>query len=189
MFHTWGCRVAALEQADRLVFDLDPGEGIAWREVVEAAVHVRVALAGLGLRAFAKTTGGKGVHVVVPVTARLDWKATHEATGAIAARIAAEAPETFTTVMGAPNRKRRIFIDFHRNARGATAVAPYSLRARNNLPASAPISWEDLEKIDAPEDLNYSSLPGLVSAAGDPWADIAEFARDLPAPSRDRAGR
>jgi DNA ligase D len=188
-FHTWGCRVAALEQADRLVFDLDPGEGIAWREVVEAAVHVRVALAGLGLRAFAKTTGGKGVHVVVPVTARLDWKATHEATGAIAARIAAEAPETFTTVMGAPNRKRRIFIDFHRNARGATAVAPYSLRARNNLPASAPISWEDLEKIDAPEDLNYSSLPGLVSAAGDPWADIAEFARDLPAPSRDRAGR
>ena len=94
--------------------------------------------------------------------------------------IAAGAPEVFTTVMGASNRKRRIFIDFHRNARSATAVAPYSLRARNNLPASAPLSWEDLEKVDAPEDLNYASLPGLVAASGDPWADIGDFARDLP---------
>ena len=118
--------------------------------------------------------------MVVPVTPKLDWKAVHAAAGAIAAGIAAGAPEVFTTVMGASNRKRRIFIDFHRNARSATAVAPYSLRARNNLPASAPLSWEDLEKVDAPEDLNYSSLPGLVAAAGDPWADIEDFARDLP---------
>ena len=88
---------------------------------------------------------------------------------------------------GASNRKRRIFIDFHRNARSATAVAPYSLRARNNLPASAPLSWEDLEKIDAPEDLNYSSLPGLVAATGDPWAEIEDFARDLARPVRARA--
>ncbi len=183
-FHTWGARVKTLERADRVVFDLDPGEGIAWREVVEAAVHVREALAALGLVAFAKTTGGKGVHVVVPVKTRSAWKAVHQVTGEIAARIAAGAPETFVTVMGESNRKRRIFIDFHRNARGATAVAPYSLRARNNLPASAPLSWEDLEKIDAAEDLNYSSLPGLVAASGDPWADIDDFARDLPAPSR-----
>ncbi|HET9069478.1 MAG TPA: DNA ligase D [Amaricoccus sp.] len=179
-FHTWGCEVADLERADRVVFDLDPGEGVAWREVVEAAVHVRGELAGRGLVGFAKTTGGKGVHVVVPVTPRLDWKAVHRAAGAIAAAIERGAPEVFTTVMGASNRKRRIFIDFHRNARSATAVAPYSLRARNNLPASAPLSWEDLEKVDAPEDLNYASLPGLVAASGDPWADIADFARDLP---------
>lgn len=185
-FHTWGARVRTLERADRVVFDLDPGEGIAWREVVEAAVHVREALAALGLTAFAKTTGGKGVHVVVPVRTKAGWKAVHQATGDIAAGIAAGAPETFVTVMGAPNRKRRIFIDFHRNARGATAVAPWSLRARNNLPASAPLSWDDLEKVDAPEDLNYSSLPGLVAATGDPWADIDSFARDLPAPSRVR---
>jgi len=123
---------------------------------------------------------------VVPVKTRASWKAVHQATGAIAAGIAAGAPDTFVTVMGATNRKRRIFIDFHRNARGATAVAPYSLRARNNLPASAPLSWEDLEKVDAPEDFNYSSLPGLVAASGDPWADIDSFARDLPAPSRVR---
>ena len=179
-FHTWGCLVERLERADRVVLDLDPGEGVAWREVVEAAVHVRGELAARGLVGFAKTTGGKGVHVVVPVTPKLDWKAVHAAAGALAAAIAAGAPETFTTVMGASNRKRRIFIDFHRNARSATAVAPYSLRARNNLPASAPLGWEDLEKVDAPEDLNYSSLPGLVAATGDPWADIEDFARDLP---------
>ena len=105
-------------------------------------MHVRGALAALGLTGFAKTTGGKGVHVVVPIRETRDWKAVHAATGAIAERIAAGAPGTFTTVMGAANRKRRIFIDFHRNARSATAVAPYSLRARNNLPASAPLSWE-----------------------------------------------
>jgi bifunctional non-homologous end joining protein LigD len=190
-FHAWGCRVAALERADRVVFDLDPGEGVGWREVVEAAVHVRGELAALGLTAFAKTTGGRGVHVVAPIRETLDWKAVHAATGEIAERIAKAAPETFTTVMGAANRKRRIFIDFHRNARSATAVAPYSLRARNNLPASAPLSWDDLENIDAAEDLNYSSLPGLVAATGDPWAEIGEFAAELPAPKRvaERAGK
>ena len=91
-------------------------------------------------------------------------------------------------VQGAENRKGRIFIDFHRNHRGATAVAPYSLRARNNLPASTPLRWEDLENVDAPEDLNYSSLPGLVAAAGDPWAEMDEFARELPAPEGAREG-
>ena len=82
--------------------------------------------------------------------------------------------------MGKDNRKKRIFIDFHRNARSATAAAPYSLRARTNMPASTPLSWPDLESIDAPADLNYSSLPGLVAKSGDPWADISDHARDLP---------
>ena len=86
----------------------------------------------------------------------------------------------FTTVMGKDNRKRRIFIDFHRNARSATAAAPYSLRAHTNLPASTPLSWENLESIDAPEDLNYSSLPGLLAGSGDAWSGIDDFARDLP---------
>jgi DNA primase len=90
--------------------------------------------------------------------------------------------------MAKEKRKRRIFIDFHRNARSATAVAPYSLRARNNLPASAPLSWQDLEVIDAPGDLNYSSLPVLVAATGDPWADIEKSAADLAA-AQGRAHR
>src|SRR5690606_41779971 len=83
----------------------------------------------------------------------------------------------------------RIFIDFHRNARGHTSVAAYSLRARTNLPASTPVSWIDLESIDAPEDLNYSSLPGLLSTSGDPWADIDEFAKAFPILSVDSLSR
>ena len=182
--HAWGCRRDAIEKPDRVIFDLDPGEGIAWREVVEAALHVRDELAKRGLVPFAKTTGGKGVHVVVPITRRLDWKAVHAASGALSAEIAATAPDTFTTTMGPANRRRRIFIDWHRNARSATAVAPYSLRARNNLPASAPMTWENLAAVDAPADLNYVTVPELVAASGDPWAAIDEAARNLPAPRR-----
>ncbi|MDR3473507.1 MAG: DNA ligase D [Devosia sp.] len=185
-FHAWGSLMAAPEKADRVIFDLDPGEGIAWREVVEAAVHIRGELEAMGLVPFVKTSGGRGVHVVVPIRPKLGWKQVHEATGAIAAKLAATAPDTFTTTMGKDNRRRRIFIDFHRNARGATAAAPYTLRARTNLPASTPLSWPDLESIDSPDDLNYSSLPGLLTTAGDPWADINQSARDLPAQLRPR---
>ena len=183
-FHTWGTHRSHLEKPDRIVFDLDPGEGIGWREVVEAAVHVGNELRQLGLVPFVKTTGGKGLHVNVPLKPKLSWKQIHAATGAIAANIAKTAPDTFTTTMGASNRKRRIFIDFHRNARSATAAAPYTLRARPHLPASTPLDWADLESIDAPEDLNYSSLPGLLTISGDPWSDINKSARELSASLR-----
>ena len=183
-FHTWGTHRSHLEKPDRIVFDLDPGEGIGWREVVEAAVHVGNELKQLGLVPFVKTTGGKGIHVNVPLKPKLSWKQIHAATGVIAANIAKTAPDTFTTTMGASNRKRRIFIDFHRNARSATAAAPYTLRARPHLPASTPLDWADLESIDAPEDLNYSSLPGLLTISGDPWSDINKSARELPASLR-----
>ncbi|MDK1385236.1 DNA ligase D [Sinorhizobium sp. 8-89] len=179
-FHTWGTVSNRLEKADRIVFDLDPGEGISWREVVEAAVHIRGELEALDLVPFVKTSGGKGIHVVVPIAPKHNWKKVHQATSAIATRLAASAPEVFTTTMGKDKRIKRIFIDFHRNARSHTAAAPYSLRARTNLPASTPVSWGDLESIDAPEDLNYSSLPGLLVTSGDPWAEIDAFARDLP---------
>ncbi|MEO5325105.1 DNA ligase D [Mesorhizobium sp. CC13] len=180
-FHVWGALRKHLDKPDRIVFDLDPGEGIAWRDVVEAALHVRGELEKLGLVSFAKTSGGRGIHVVAPLKRKLGWKQVHQATSAISSQIAATAPSTFTTVMGKENRKKRIFIDFHRNARSATAAAPYSLRARTGMPASTPLSWSDLESIDAPEDLNYSSLPGLLAKSGDPWADIADHARDVPA--------
>lgn len=180
-FHTWGTHRLSLDKPDQIVFDLDPGESIAWREVVEAAVHIRSELEALGLVPFAKTSGGSGIHITVPVTQKQNWKKLHQATSAISTRLAASAPDTFTTTMGKDNRKRRIFIDYHRNARGHTSAAPYSLRARTNLPASTPVSWSDLESIDAPQDLNYSSLPGLLATSGDPWADIEDFARDLPA--------
>ncbi|MFA6155562.1 DNA ligase D [Mesorhizobium sp.] len=179
-FHTWGTHRTSLDRPDQIVLDLDPGEGISWREVVDAAVHIKGELEGMGLVPFAKTSGGSGIHITVPVTRKQNWKKLHQVTSAIATRLAATAPDTFTTTMGKENRKKRIFIDYHRNARGHTSAAPYSLRARTNLPASTPVSWADLEAIDAPQDLNYSSLPGLLETSGDPWAEIDGFARDLP---------
>ncbi|ESX85093.1 DNA ligase D [Mesorhizobium sp. LSHC412B00] len=179
-FHTWGTHRLSLDKPDQIVFDLDPGEGIAWREVVEAAVHIKGELERFGLVPFAKTSGGSGIHITVPVTQKQNWKKLHQATSAISTHLAATAPDTFTTTMGKENRRRRIFIDYHRNARGHTSAAPYSLRARTNLPASTPVSWADLETIDTPQDLNYSSLPGLLATSGDPWADMEDFARDLP---------
>ena len=183
-FHTWGAHRLSIDKPDRAVFDLDPGEGIGWREVVEAAIHVRGELESIGLVPFVKTSGGKGIHVVVPVKKKLGWRQFHQACSDISSRIAATAPDTFTTTMGAENRKKRIFIDFHRNARSHTAAAPYTLRGRPNMPASTPLEWNDLESIDAAEDLNYSSLPGLLAASGDPWADMDDFARELPAPAK-----
>lgn len=186
-FHAWGCHLTNLEKPDRVTFDLDPGEGIEWREVVEAAVHLRGGLEAMGLVPFIKTSGGKGLHLVVPINPTQTWKQVHASTGEIAAVLAKTAPDTFVTVIGEKNRKRRILIDIHRNARSATAVSPYSLRARTNMPASTPLDWRDLESIDAPVDLNYSTLPGLLTTSGDPWAEINESARDLPALSK--AGR
>ncbi|MEO6013130.1 MAG: DNA ligase D [Devosia sp.] len=184
-FHAWGCHWAkSLEKPDRVIFDLDPGEGIKFKQIVEAAFFVRDYLERLGLTPYVKTSGGKGLHVVVPLTPKLDWKKAHAATGAIAAGIAKAAPEIFIVNMAKDKRSKRIFIDFHRNYRGATAVAPYSLRARANLPASAPLRWDDLRSLSAPEDLNYSTLPGIVAASGDPWAEMDKDAGDLAAAVR-----
>jgi DNA ligase D len=181
-FHAWGCHWAnSLEKPDRVIFDLDPGEGIKFKTIVDAAFFVKSFLEGLGLAPYVKTSGGKGLHVVVPLKPKLDWKKTHAATGEIATAIAKAAPETFVVNMAKDKRTRRIFIDFHRNYRGATAVAPYSLRARANLPASTPLNWDDLRSVAAPEDLNYSTLPGLVTAHGDPWAAMDDDAGDLAA--------
>ncbi|WP_395820400.1 DNA ligase D [Devosia sp.] len=180
-FHTWGTHEKHLDTPDRVIFDLDPGEGIAWREIVNAAVHLKGELEAMGLVPFVKTSGGKGLHIVVPIKPKLKWKQVHAASSAIATQLAATGRDTFVTVMGAENRKKRIFIDFHRNARSATAVAAYSLRARPHLPASTPLAWADLESIDSPEDLNYASLPALLTTTGDPWAEINQSARLLPA--------
>jgi len=181
-FHPWGCHWQTnLEKPDRVIFDLDPGDGIKFRQIVDAAHFVRGFLEDLGLSPFVKTSGGKGLHVVVPLKPKLDWKKAHAATGDIAARIAAAAPETFVVNMSKEKRTKRIFIDFHRNHRGSTAAGPYSLRARANLPASTPVNWDDLGSIDAPEDLNYSTLPGILNVSGDPWAEMDQYAGDLAA--------
>ncbi len=178
-FHPWGCRVDKVERPDLMFFDLDPGEGVSWRNVKQAALPVRDHLRRMGLTAFAKTSGKKGIHVVVPIKREIGWKELHERSGKIAGEIATAHPDTFTTNMAKSKRNRRIFLDFHRNARSATAVGVYSLRAVRGLPASTPVAWDDLASIDAPEDLNYATVPEFLRTSGDPWADMDKNAGAL----------
>ncbi len=175
-FHPWGCRVDKPERPDRMFFDLDPGEGVTWRDVKAAANAIRRELERADIVSFAKTSGKKGLHVVVPIKRLVSWKELHDLSGKIATSMARRFPETFTAMMSKSERRRRIFLDFHRNARSATAVGAYSLRAVSGLPASTPVAWEDLDSIDAPDDLNYATVPGFLSNSGDPWAEMDKSA-------------
>ncbi len=179
-FHSWGCRVDKPELPDRIVFDLDPDEGLPWREVVAAAFEVRAALADLGLVPFLKTTGGKGLHVVVPLARRQGWEPVRRFCETFARQMAAAAPRRFTANMAKAQRRGRIYLDYLRNVRGATAVAAYSLRARPGVPASTPLAWDELAQLDDPAELNYATVPARLSGDQvDPWAGIDQSARAL----------
>lgn len=178
--HAWGCRIDQPERPDRLVFDLDPDEGLAWREVVAAARQVGDALRELGLVPFVKTTGGKGLHVVVPIARRHGWPEVRGFSEAFARHLAEAAPKRFTVNMAKRARRGRIYLDYLRNLRGATAVAAYSLRARPGAPASTPLAWSELDGLDDPADLDYATVPErLGDEFADPWAEIDRAARAL----------
>ena len=179
-FHPWGCRVDQPERPDRIVFDLDPDEGLPWREVVSAAHHVADVLRELGLVPFLKTTGGKGLHVVVPIARRHTWPEVRRFCEAFAKQQAQQAPKRFTANMAKRQRRGRIFLDYLRNARSATAVAAYSLRARPGVPASTPLAWSELALLESPRDLNWATVPErLADGFADPWAGIDAAARAL----------
>jgi DNA ligase D len=179
--HGWGCRVDQPERPDRLVFDLDPDEGLPWRQVIDAAFEVRDALEGLGLVPFLKTTGGKGLHLVVPIVRRHGWEEVARFCETFARHMAATAPRRFTANMKKTERRGRIYLDYLRNKRSATAVAAYSLRARPGVPSSTPLTWSELSQLDDPKDLNWSTVPTRVERDdfADPWAGIDKAARAL----------
>jgi bifunctional non-homologous end joining protein LigD len=178
-FHSWGCRVDKPERPDRMVFDLDPDESLPWRQVVDAAFEVRQSLEELGFTPFLKTTGGKGLHVVVALARRQDWPEVRRFAEVFAVHTARRLPKLFTANMAKSNRRGRIFLDYLRNGRGATAATAYSLRARPGVPASTPLTWDELVKIDDPADLNYATVPMRLTEVEDPWAELAQSARPL----------
>ncbi len=147
-FHGWGSRIDALEQPDRLVIDLDPDEGLDFADTRRAAEHVSAQLAELGLVSFPLLSGGKGVHVVVPLTPQAEWPAVKDFADRFARALAAAEPDRFVAVMTKAKRKGKIFIDYLRNQRGSTAIMPYSARARAGAPVAAPVSWTELRDID-----------------------------------------
>jgi len=142
--HPWGSRADDLDRPDRLVFDLDPGEDVSWSEVVAAAREMRTELQACGLESFVKTSGGKGLHVVVPVVPRAGWDEAKTFTQALAEQMSRAHPDRYVANMSKRARRGRIFIDWVRNGRGATAVAAYSTRARPQAPVSTPLAWDEL---------------------------------------------
>jgi bifunctional non-homologous end joining protein LigD len=171
--HAWGSTTRHLEHPDRMVLDLDPDTRLPWREVMAAAHHVRERLEDLGLESFVKTTGGKGLHVVVPLAPRHDWDEVKQFSRAVAESIVAERPQDFTAKAAKRERSRRIFIDWLRNAEGATAIAPYSVRARPGAPVATPLHWDEVGGRMKPEKYHVKNvakrLQGLHS---DPWKQL-----------------
>jgi bifunctional non-homologous end joining protein LigD len=147
-FHGWGSRIDPLECPDRLVFDLDPDEGLGFDRVKTAAVRLRELLADLGLETFPLLSGGKGIHVIAPLDQEAEWPAVKSFAERFSRAIAEAEPETFTANIRKNQRTGRIFLDWLRNQRGATAVMPYSARAREGAPVAAPVSWEELDGIE-----------------------------------------
>jgi bifunctional non-homologous end joining protein LigD len=187
--HLWGSTVKKLETPDRVVFDLDPDVGLPWERVTEAAIEVREALLGIGLKSFAKTTGGKGLHVVVPLAPKLDWDAIKEFAKWVAERFVKTYPERFTSNMAKRARTGRIFIDYLRNGRGATAIAPYSARARDGATVATPLFWEEVEKGVKPDAFTVATVPArLRKIKADPWAEMPKLRQSISARVRREIG-
>jgi bifunctional non-homologous end joining protein LigD len=180
--HTWGSRVDRIEHPDRIVLDLDPAPDVAWDRIALAAFDVRRRLNERGLVSFVSTTGGKGLHVTIPVERRADWDAVKAWTKAFAAELAASAPSQYVDVMTKARRTDRIFVDYLRNGRGATFICPYSTRAREHAPVATPITWEELAHGIDPRGFTIASVPPRVASIADPWADIGSVKQRLPKP-------
>jgi bifunctional non-homologous end joining protein LigD len=169
-FHVWGSRRDRLDRPDRLVFDLDPDEGLPFGRVVDAAIRLRGLLEELGLKSFPKTTGGKGLHVVVPITRRTPFDQAKEFAHAIARRMTADDPAGFTANMSKRKRTGRIFVDYLRNAWNATAIADYSTRARPGAPVAVPVRWEELTtRARKPPARSIRDVPARIADDPDPW--------------------
>ncbi|MCW0199834.1 DNA ligase D [Sphingopyxis sp.] len=182
-FHGWGARIEDVEKADRLVFDLDPDEGLDFEAVRKAAFHFRDILKSIGLETFPMLTGGKGVHVIAPLVPRAEWGEVKDFAHRLAQAVAQSDPDNFTAALPKAQRKGRIFVDYLRNQRGATAVMPYSARAREGAPVAAPICWKEMETIDKPSHFRITDAKELIKQASlkalQGWGRAAQELPDL----------
>jgi bifunctional non-homologous end joining protein LigD len=182
-FHIWGSRIDDVERPDRVVFDLDPDPSVDFTTVKAAAAGMRDALDALGLASFPLLTGGKGIHVVAPIQRRHEWPTVKGFTKALAERFAENEPDRYIATMSKAKRKGRIFIDYLRNERSATAIAPYSPRARDGAPVAWPVTWKALDGIDAANAANIVTVESARERlrAPDPWNDYADVKQSLTA--------
>ena len=180
--HVWGSRADDIERPDRLIFDLDPDPSVSWSELVESARQIRDFLKELGLQSFPKTTGGKGLHVVVPIQRRLSWDEVKLFCHGVARSIEIADPKRYTSNMSKAARKGRIFVDYLRNQRGATAVAVYSTRARDGAPVSTPVRWDELAEEVRADHFNIRTVPQRLSRLKrDPWNEFWRVRQSITA--------
>lgn len=170
-FHTWNARSDLIERPDRVIFDLDPGKGVTFARIVEDAQLIRGLLEELGLTAFVKTSGGKGLHVVTPLARRHEWDVAKGFAEAVARHMARVFPDRFTATMGAKHRAGKCFVDYLRNYRGATTVCAYSARARESMAVSMPVRWEELSDLPGADAWNVrNAVERLNTLKQDSWA-------------------
>ena len=185
--HPWGARLGTIDKPDRITIDLDPADDVSWPTLIAGALEVRERLQAAGLESFVKTTGGKGLHVVVPLTPTAGWDEVKAFAQGLAEAMAKDSPDRFLATMSKRARTGRIFIDYLRNGRGATAVAAYSTRSRPGAPVSTPLDWGELSSV-RPNHFTVENLPTRLRHVGaDPWADLSQLKQVLPA--LPRAGR
>lgn len=185
-FHTWGASFPRLDRPDRITLDLDPDTGLPWPTLIDASTRVRSLLDELGLRWFVKTTGGKGVHFVLPLSRRHLWPEVKAFARGIAQRLARETPSLFTASSARDQRTGRVYVDYLRNADGATAVAAYSLRARPGLPVSMPVEWDEFAGADVREaHFNIDNAEAVIARRrADPWRDYDASRQTISATMR-----
>ena len=187
--HVWGATMRDIDKPDRMIFDLDPDPALPWREVMAAARTTRDVLAGLGLESFVKTTGGKGLHVAVPLALRHDWDEVKGFSRAVADKMVKEAPTLFIAKASRKERAGRIFIDYLRNGQGATAVAAYSVRARKGAPVSTPLQWDELGGRLKPTTFHAGNIVRrLQGLHTDPWKTFRRTSQTLTAAMKRKLG-
>lgn len=180
-FHPWASTVKNTELTDYLVFDLDPGPGVAWKDVVAGAQLLRKRLGDFSLDAFARTSGGKGLHVVVPLKPAVPWDKAKDFARRFSEIMVEAQPDAFIATASKAKRGGVIFIDYLRNSRGATSVASYSLRARAGAPVAMPLRWEEVRKLRSAADFTLANVPArLKRTRRDPWPEFATQRQSLP---------
>lgn len=188
--HVWGSKYRHLEYPDRLVFDLDPDENLSWQWVIDGAVELHQRLLELGLSSWVKSTGGKGLHVVVPIVPKYDWDIIKAFTKALAVECVSAAPHRYTANMSKAKRHGKIYIDYVRNSRGATAIANYSTRARTGAPVAVPLSWEELATLPRSDAYNVKNISQRLNTTmnHDPWEDFRQVKQGLTKAMLKRLG-
>ncbi len=180
-YHTWNGTVAAIEQPDRMTFDLDPGEGLKWSQMQEGAQLVHALLGELGLRSFLKTSGGKGLHIVVPIKPELEWDVVKALSKRIVQHLARHVPARFVATSGPKNRIGKIFVDYLRNGRGATTVAAWSARARPGIGVSVPVDWAELPQLVSGDHWTIRNIDERIALGNTPWKGYATAGRQTVA--------